>query len=505
MILRTLCPLTVAVLSLGMFPQITPAQVLREGEEEKTTSMGKQYEGIVRVECASIVPDYKTPWNPGLPSGGSGTAFMIAPNLFLTNAHVVSNANRLMIKKVGDAQPYLAQIKFIAHDCDLALLEVRKPTAFKDVKPLEIGEEIPKLDTTVKVVGYPIGGERISVTRGVVSRIDFVAYSHSGVDHHLAIQIDAAINPGNSGGPVIQGTKVVGVAFQGYSGSVAQNTGYMIPTPVMRRFLKDVEDGKYDHYVDLSASDFPLLNPAQRAALGLPDDGQGIMVATVDSSGSAGGKLQTGDVLLAIDGNPIASNGFIDLGGEQVDMAEIAERKFSGDKLQLKVWRNKAAIDVEIELKRLQAYLMNAQNYEKRPEYVMFAGLVFQPLDMNMMMAHNITNPRVRYYFNYFATNELFKDHPQVIILTQVLPDSINTHVKEYAQNVVEEINGVRIKTLRDVETAFKIDPAGDHVIIKLEGEGRPIVFEKKLIAEAQARIKKKYDVKQDAFVTDGQ
>ena len=146
MILRTLCPLTVAVLSLGMFPQITPAQVLREGEEEKTTSMGKQYEGIVRVECASIVPDYKTPWNPGLPSGGSGTAFMIAPNLFLTNAHVVSNANRLMIKKVGDAQPYLAQIKFIAHDCDLALPEVRKPTAFKDVKPLEVGEVIEVLD-----------------------------------------------------------------------------------------------------------------------------------------------------------------------------------------------------------------------------------------------------------------------------------------------------------------------------------------------------------------------
>ena len=500
-------PLIVAVLPLTvcLLPARLLAQKSSDGEEEKTTSLGKQYEGIVRVECASIVPDYKTPWNPGLPSGGSGTAFMIAPNLFLTNAHVVSNANRLTIKKVGDAQPYLAKIKFIAHDCDLALLEVRKPAAFKDVVPLEIGEAIPKLDTTVKVVGYPIGGERISVTRGVVSRIDFVAYSHSGVDHHLAIQIDAAINPGNSGGPVIQGGKVVGVAFQGYSGSVAQNTGYMIPTPVIQRFLKDVEDGKYDYYVDLSASDFPLLNPAQRSALGLPDDGQGIMVATVDASGSAAGKLQTGDVLLSIDGNPIASNGFIDLGGEQVDMAEIAERKFAGDKLQLKVWRNKQAVDVEIELKRLQAYLMNAQNYEKRPEYVMYAGLVFQPLDLNMMSAHNINNPRVRYYFNYYATNELFKDHPQVIILTQVLPDSINTHVKDYVHSVVEEINGVPIKTLRDVETALAKEPEGDHVIVKLEGEGRPIVFEKKLVPDAQARIKRKYEVKSDSFVTDGQ
>ena len=45
------------------------------------------------------------------------------------------------------------------------------------------------------------------------------------------MQIDAAINPGNSGGPVLQEGKVVGVAFQGYSGDVAQNVGYMIPTP----------------------------------------------------------------------------------------------------------------------------------------------------------------------------------------------------------------------------------------------------------------------------------
>src|SRR6185436_73003 len=102
------------------------------------------------------------------------------------------------------------------------ILELLKPAkAFENVKPLTLGNEVPKLDTTVKVIGFPIGGERISVTRGVVSRVDYQEYTHSGVDQHLAIQIDAAINPGNSGGPVPQESNVVGVAFQGYSGSVA--------------------------------------------------------------------------------------------------------------------------------------------------------------------------------------------------------------------------------------------------------------------------------------------
>ena len=61
---------------------------------------------------------------------------------------------------------------------------------------------------------------------------------------------------------------MVGVAFQGYSGDVAQNVGYMIPTPVIHRFLKDVEDGHYDRYMDLTIRYHPLHNPAMRRALG---------------------------------------------------------------------------------------------------------------------------------------------------------------------------------------------------------------------------------------------
>ena len=163
----------------------------------------------------------------------------------MTNAHVVSNARFLAVSKEGDPKPYPARVVHVAHDCDLALLTVDNPQFFNNTMSLDFGG-IPVIESTVSVYGYPIGGDRLSVTRGVVSRIDFQTYSHSGVDSHLTIQIDAAINPGNSGGPVLQDGKVVGVAFQGYSGDVAQNVGYMIPTPVIRRFLKDVEDGRYD-------------------------------------------------------------------------------------------------------------------------------------------------------------------------------------------------------------------------------------------------------------------
>lgn len=473
-----------------------------KSEDSATTSLGAQYEGIVNIECNSLDVDYQTPWNPATPGGGSGTGFLIAPNLFMTNAHVVSDASRLSIRKVGDPTPYRARVKFIAHDCDLALLELLKPAkAFENVKPLSLGAAVPKLDTTVKVVGFPIGGERISVTRGVVSRVDYQGYSHSGVDQHLAIQIDAAINPGNSGGPVLQDNAVVGVAFQGYSGSVAQNTGYMIPVPVMKRFLKDVEDGRYDRYVDLSIAHFEILNPAQRKALKLPDDEAGVLVSHVDEDGSCGGIIHPGDVLLAIDGHTIESNGTIDIDGEQMEMAEVVERKFAGDKLKLRVWCDAKLREEEITLKNTEHYLMTANKYEQRPQYVLFAGLVFQPMDAPLMSAHSMTNLRTRYYFQYFSTDSLYKERPQPVVFTSVLPDSINTYTREFTGQIVDEINGVKILRFKDVVEALKKDPEGGFVTVKLLGEGRPIVLDKNEAAAAQKRILEKYNVEEPAYL----
>jgi S1-C subfamily serine protease len=189
----------------------------------------------------------------------------------------------------------------------LALITVDAPNFFKNMLPLKFGG-IPALESAVSAYGYPIGGERMSVTTGIVSRVDFQLYTHSSIDQHLAIQISAQINPGNSGGPVMQNGKVVGVAFQGYSGDVAQGVAYMIPTPVINRFLKDIGNGHYDRYVDLGMTYSKLQNKAQRRFLGLKDDDRGVLVSTVVSAGPSADILRPGDVLLAIDDHPIASD-----------------------------------------------------------------------------------------------------------------------------------------------------------------------------------------------------
>ena len=465
-------------------------------------------DAIVRVEVDTKQPNYRVPWNVGGMGSGNGTGFLVGPNRFLTNAHVVSDTRLIYIKKVNDPKPYKARVVNVAHDCDLALLELESDidfeTGFKGVQPLFIGGT-PKLNTTVIVVGYPIGGERISVTRGVVSRIDFRAYSHSGVDNHLAIQIDAAINPGNSGGPVLQNNQVVGVAFQGYSGNVAQNTGYMIPVPVIERFLKDVEDGNYDHYVDMATSVISILNPAQRRALALPNDGIGVMVAEADAAGSAGGVLKTKDVLLSIDGHPIASDGFIEIEGERVDLNEIIERKFAGDTVNLEIWRDEKREEITITLKRFIPYLIQSEQYDRLPNFVLFAGLQFQPLDRSMMVAHNISELSTRYFYSYYGPDEIYRERPQVIVLTDVLPDSTNTHLQTFIHRVVDSINGKKITLLQDVYDALHGDLHEDgreaYHVVRLVGEERPLVLKRKDAAVAHERIKSQYNVGFDHFI----
>ena len=291
---------------------------------------GPVQKSLVRITATAVEPDYKAPWNAGVIVRGIGAGFVIEGNRIMTNAHVVSNSRYLTVERDGDPNKYPATVQFVAHDCDLALVTVAAPNFFKNMKPLQFGG-IPELESVVSAYGFPLGGERMSVTTGIVSRIDFQLYTHSSIDQHLAIQISAQINPGNSGGPVMQNARVAGVAFQGYSGDVAQGVAYMIPTPVIQRFLKDISDGHYDKYVDLGLTYSKLQNPAQRHFLGLKDDDRGVLVNTVVAAGPCGKILQSGDVLMAIDEHPIASDANVELDGERVEMPEVVERKFKGD------------------------------------------------------------------------------------------------------------------------------------------------------------------------------
>lgn len=454
------------------------------------------YQGIVKIDVAKLMPDYTTPWQMGAYGRSYGTGFMVKPGLFMTNAHVVAHGQRIYISPYADSRKIPAHVKYVAHDADLALVEVEDPDAFQDVPCLELAEGLPQLEAEVRAIGYPIGGNRLSVTRGIVSRIDTIPYSHTRNDAHLTIQIDAAINPGNSGGPVLLGDRVIGVAFQGLM--EANSTGYVIPIPVIRRFLQDIQDGRYDHYVDLGVTFFPLENPAMRRHYQLPDNATGALVGDVVVGGSCSSVLEAGDVVLGVNGHPVDSSGMIGLDGERVQLKELAERSFNGDQMQFDILRHGERLQVTATLHPLRHTNLMALDYHETPRFVEFAGLVFQPLQMNTILAHKLKAIDFHVTLDHFLNHGGSLEKNDLIVLTKVLPDEINARLNDFGHGLVTRVNGVEVRGLSHLAELL-YPPSGQerppYTTIELKGAPRPLVIDNAEIDAANERIRASYNI----------
>jgi S1-C subfamily serine protease len=171
------------------------------------SNLTKKLQSVVKVLTVSDSPDYEQPWQSHGPSNSTGSGGIVLTKRglrVLTNGHVVQNQVFVELRRFGASRKYVAEVEGVSHECDLALLRVPREEFFQGAEPIEIGT-LPLLGDTVTVCGYPIGGDRLSLTQGVVSRIEVSAYSHSQRPL-LSVQIDAAVNAGNSGGPVFKET-----------------------------------------------------------------------------------------------------------------------------------------------------------------------------------------------------------------------------------------------------------------------------------------------------------
>ena len=452
---------------------------------------------IVKIYATMQRDDFALPWQSSRPMSGNGSGFIIKGKRILTNAHVVSNARFIEVKKNGNPRRFEARVKFAGHDCDLAVLEVDDPDFFDDTKPVAFASSLPQLSDTVTVIGYPMGGARISLTEGVVSRIDYSIYSHSGVDQHLVLQVDAAINPGNSGGPVMFNGKVVGCAFQGLTRG--DNIGYAIPVPVIRHFLTDIEDGAYHGYPELGAAVMDTRNAALRESLGLTGEETGVAVYYIDPFGSASGVLQAGDVLLGIDNYDIAEDGTVELDGNTVEFAELLERKKWGETANFRVLRDGAVQEIAVPLANPKDPYIFRNIYDEHPEYCMVGGLVFSPLTREYLrtLGRNLSgvNPQQLLYVTQYAkVDGLHEDRNAFVVLIRRLPHPVNSYADPFVNGLVSEVNGMRIRDLADMQLALAKPQDGYH-IIRFAGMDDTLVLDAEQVKAARPGILSRYAV----------
>lgn len=452
-------------------------------------------QSVVKIHCTIQRPDYSMPWLMEPPAQGTGSSFFIGGKRLLTNAHVVSDLRFLELQREDDPRRYPARVTFIAHDCDLAIVEVDEADFYDGMKPLRLARALPAINDEVVVLGYPMGGERLSVTRGVVSRLDYGVYAHSGIDQHLVLQVDAAINPGNSGGPVLFRERVVGLAFQGLIRG--ENIGYGIPLPVLQRFLDDIADGRYDGYPELGIAFMSTRNPALRRSLGLERPG-GMAVSYTDPFGSAYGSIEKGDVILRLDGHDVAEDGTVVMDGDRVLFSELIERRQWGEVARFDLVRNRAGLRVDVPLSTPPDPFVFRNLYDVRPRYALRAGLVFSPLTREYLRSvRRDQDPNVRelfYYAEYAKMHGHHLEFDEFVVFTRRLPHPVNGYADGFLNGIVTKVNGRAIRALADLAAAWEQPEDGFHRI-RFAGLDDTLVLSVAEAKAAEASIRARYGV----------
>ena len=452
---------------------------------------------VVMIQIVKQPFDYTTPWKQSSISQGVGSGFIIEGKRILTNAHNISDVRYVIVKKENVAKKYPARVEFVGHDCDLAILKVADESFFDGTEPLTIGG-LPPVNSTVETYGFPMGGTHISVTQGVVSRIQTDSYVHSGADEHLVIQTDAAINPGNSGGPVILDSNVVGVAFQGMQ--KADNIGYMIPSTVIYHFLKDVNDGKYDGFGSLGVGLFDgLHNESYKEYLKLPADTEGVVVTSVMMNSSAENVLKKNDCITEVDNYDVDNDGMIVIYGQKYSLSEAIEAKQIGETVEVVFWRDGKKESAQITIQLNRPVFEFARMYDSQPPYVCFAGLTFVSASRNFLETWGrewIKDiPHIlRYLLSESQTLNTDRERKEYVILSEILPAQINLYDGEFLNKPLASINDQPVRSLDDVRKAFQ-NKECEFYILKFMSSEAPLLLDAKQAHAQNDEIMKKYNV----------
>jgi putative serine protease PepD len=275
---------------------------------------------------------------------GSGTGFLIDHDgTLVTNAHVVGNADRVVVKFGQDGRSIDGEVKGADPSSDLAVVKIDPGSAPRNAKPLQFADsrQVQVGDTAI-AIGNPFGLDR-TATEGIVSGIGRSIKAPNGFSIDEVIQTDAPINPGNSGGPLLDETaRVMGVNSQIATAGNSQGNvgiGFAVPSNTVREVIPRLEKGDKiaRPYLGVETSD-----PTD------PNAPAGAEVTTVTPGGPAeGAGVNAGDVITELDGQPVSGS---------TDVARIVNTKKPGDHLRIRIDRSGQDVTLDATLQNRPAH-----------------------------------------------------------------------------------------------------------------------------------------------------
>jgi S1-C subfamily serine protease len=429
---------------------------------------------VVKVFATMRYPDAFRPWSKQAPTEITASGVVIEGKRILTNAHVVLYASQVQVQANAAGDKVSATVLAVAPGIDLAVLQLDDASFFDTHKPLQRAAKLPQIKDAVMAYGFPTGGSSLSITKGIVSRIEFVAYNHpvSG----LRIQVDAAINPGNSGGPAIAGDKMVGLAFS-KAGGDTQNIGYIIPNEEVDLFLKSIAGGSYQGKPAMYDELQTLENPALREYLKLDKSVEGMVVHRPDKSDAAY-PLKEWDVVTRIGDTPIDNQGMIKLDNDlRVSFRYLIQRLARDGKVPLTIVRSGKPMQIQLPVPTEHPTLVTDLR-GSYPSYFIYGPLVFSTATRQLVSSFesNIGMLRVLSALKSPLITRAF-DAPDadteelVVISSPFFPHKLANGYSNPAGSVLSSVNGTHVRSLKHLVAALR-DLKDPFVTIEFDQKG---------------------------------
>jgi len=272
----------------------------------------------------------------------------------------------------------------------------------------------------------------------------------------------------------------------------------MIPLPVVEHFLKDsVHQSGYAGFPTLDLTIQSMENADLRNYYHMGSQHTGIRIAQINPFSSVAGILQINDIILAVDGIPIFNDGTVLFEQQRLSADYLISRHFIGESISFKILRNKQVETLSVPLKNRvgSERLVPFTEYDKVPTYYVFGGLVFQPLTLNYLQGwgndwQNAAPTNLVYEFIYGQPS---KERHELVFLNRVLADELNAGYQGLQNAIVKEVNGQKIRSMKDVIQAFSLSPSAYHSIL-LEGDLK-IILEKERVLKGHEKLLKKYSI----------
>jgi S1-C subfamily serine protease len=419
-----------------------------------------------------------------------GTGTVIDGKRILTNAHLVLYATDVQVQPRRGGSKLDARVEAVAPDMDLAILSVREPKFFEKHAALARSEKLPKVQDNVSVYGFPVGGNDLSVTKGVVSRIDYGRYYQQGLG--LIVQVSAAVNSGNSGGPALVGDRMIGIVMSRFA--EGENIGYIIPNLEIDSFLEDLKAGRYDGKpADMTGADYhTLTNPALRSYLQIGDGVRGVLVIPPKRRPPAC-PFEEFDVITKVGSHEIDDDGMVQLPDDlRLSFLYVLSREAKGGSVPVTLIRKGQRVEARLPVGTRDDWLMRDFKGDK-PTYFIHGPLVFSPAraDAGSMYARirpDLSASGSPLFTRYWDRVD-FPGEELVLVASPMFQHKIAKGYADPVGQCVRELNGTKVKNLAHLVQMLR-DSTDEFLVFRFVEQGMPIlVFRREEMERATDEI----------------